>query len=218
LLFEQTVQTLSGLRFLQGKMFGSTTIVMTDKTGTLTQASMLVTDILTTVHLIDGTKPTSHGSEEAQLLSDALMATEAIVENPTETPASWRYIGRPIETNIARAAQKAGLDVRTIITNRRVTLVPFNSTQKFSVAKDTRSGHVIMLGAPEVLLQHSTLSKDEYITIEAVIKKMSEEGKRLVGVARLEHAGKKKIDFSSVKHLKFVRSYVLMDLILILLM
>ncbi len=191
---------------------GSTTVVMTDKTGTLTQAKMQVITVLTKQHLIKGTPaPKAFGHDEHQLLSDALISTEAILENPGDPRESWHFIGRPLETNIALAATAEGLDARALTKERRSTLMPFNSTNKFSAARDTKNGHVIVFGAPDVLLRHSSLSKDDYLAIEEMIQKLSNEGKRLVGVARLEGAGKKKIDFAVVKDMQFSGIIVLYD-------
>ncbi len=191
---------------------GSTTVVMTDKTGTLTQAKMQVIGILSKAHLIHDTAPSSQsGHDETQLLSEAVLATEAVLENPNDNRDAWHFIGRPIETNIAAAAAAAGLDVLALIRDRRVTVMPFNSTAKFSASRDTHTGHIVALGAPDILLQHSTLTKDEYIAIEARMQRLSEEGKRLVGVARIEHAGKKKIDLSTVKNMHFSGIIVLYD-------
>lgn len=191
---------------------GSTTVVMTDKTGTLTQAKMQVVGILTKAHMLRGEAPSlTFGHDEQQLLADALISTEAVLENPHDEASKWHFIGRPLETNIALAAVSAGLDARALTASRRSTLMPFNSTTKFSAARDTKTGHVIAFGAPDVLLQHAELTKDEYVTLEAAILKLSEEGKRLVGVARIEDTKKKKIDFSSVKHMRFSGIIVLYD-------
>ncbi|MBP9757143.1 MAG: HAD-IC family P-type ATPase, partial [Candidatus Pacebacteria bacterium] len=150
---------------------GSTTIVMTDKTGTLTQAKMQVIGILTKSQVLKGESPaighvTELGHEERQVLSDALLATEAVLENPTEESSAWRFIGRPLETNIALAASAAGIDAVALTKTRRTTILPFNSTQKFSVMSDSKTKRLVILGAPDVLLQRSDVSKDDYITIE----------------------------------------------------
>ncbi len=195
---------------------GSTTVVMTDKTGTLTQAKMQVIGILTEQQLLHGTtdrldRVTALSHAEQQVLSDALLSTEAVLENPTDPQSNWTFVGRPLETNIALAAKEAGLDVVSLTKTRRTTLMPFNSTQKFSAARDAKTGHVVMLGAPDILLQHAALTKDQYIAIENTIQELSNQGKRLIGVARLAHPGKKKIDFTKVKNAAFTGMIVLYD-------
>ncbi len=195
---------------------GSTTVVMTDKTGTLTQAKMQVIGILTTSQLLKGVRPSiGHlkelSQDERQVLSDALIATEAVIENPHDAPASWTFVGRPLETNIALAASAAGVDAAALTVKRRSTVLPFNSTQKFSVSRDSKTGHLLVLGAPDVLLQRSDMSKDDYLKIESMIHALSNEGKRLVGVARLEQSGRKKIEADSVRGLTFSGLIVLYD-------
>lgn len=191
---------------------GSTSIVMTDKTGTLTEAKMQVTGILSTRELIAGATLSHELSHDArQLLADALIATEATLENPQDERGAWRFVGRPLEMNIARAAADNGLDVPALTTTRRTTLMPFNSTIKFSAARDSKSGHVIAFGAPDILLKHADITKDDYIAIESMIQKLSGEGKRLVGVARIEGVGKKKIDFSGVNNMHFSGIVALYD-------
>ncbi len=191
---------------------GSTTVVMTDKTGTLTQAKMQVTGILTRTALLHGTAPSdSLGHDEKTILADALIATETIVENPNDPKADWRFIGRPLEANIGLAARNADLDVVALTKDRRVTLLPFNSTNKFAVARDTRAKHAIVFGAPDILLQRSELSKDDYIAIEARIQALSEEGKRLVAVARTGEISEKKTDYTKAAHLEFLGVLVLYD-------
>ncbi len=195
---------------------GSTTVVMTDKTGTLTQAKMQVIGILTKSQVEKGVQSAiQHFDElahdERQVLSDALLATEASLENPADDRSLWRFVGRPLETNIALAATAAGMDIVALTKSRRITVLPFNSTQKFSASRDSKTGHLVVLGAPDVLLQRSNVSKDEYILIEAMIHSLSNEGKRLVGVARMEKPGKKKLDAESVKELTFGGLIVLYD-------
>lgn len=191
---------------------GSTTVVMTDKTGTLTQAKMRVTGVLSKKQLLSGA-PIAHdlGHDEKSILSDAVVATDATVENPDDAAASWRYNGRPLEINIARAAAEAALDVPSLSRDRRLPILPFNSTNKFSVARDTHAKHIVALGAPDILLQRSRVSKDEFIAIDTRIQELSAEGKRLVGVARIPDSHTKKIDYALSDMMEFQGVIVLYD-------
>lgn len=189
---------------------GSTTVVMTDKTGTLTQAKMQVTGILTKRKLIEGRD--AEGDAHPHILADAAITVDVVVENPSEPVKDWRFIGRPLETNIAAAARDAGVDIMTLVHERRDALLPFNSTNKFSVARDKKSGRIVALGAPDVLLKRSKLTKDEYVAIEARIQEISAEGKRLVGLARVpegdEHVH---ADYAAIDGLEFAGVIVLYD-------
>lgn len=186
---------------------GSTTIVLTDKTGTLTKAQMKVTSVLTTQALLRaGAGPGSQ--RDASILSDALLSTEAVVENPQDETAAWRYIGRPIEVHIARAALESGVDILAIEKKRNV-LLPFNSTNKFAVGSDG-GARCVALGAPEILLARSDLSKDDYLALEEKILAISGEGKRLLGIAHLPE-GSTGEDYANIRHLRFAGVIVLYD-------
>lgn len=168
---------------------GSTTLVMTDKTGTLTEAKMSVTNVVTRDALVGGTilqLPGIAQASDAQraVLEYALLATEVAVENPQDSVVKREFIGRPLEVNIALVAQAAGVDVLDATGERRIAVHPFNSTTKFSLTFDSKTKNAVALGAPDVLLKRSRVSKDEYLRIEAYIQQMSAEGERLVGVAR----------------------------------
>lgn len=197
---------------------GSTTLVMTDKTGTLTEAKMQFTGILTKGNLLVG-DTTLRGAEvlmdhEKEILSGALLATDAVIENPEEEKSTWHFLGRAIETNIASAARDGGLDVVSITKERRISLLPFNSTNKFSVSYDKEAKRFVVLGAPDILLARSDISEEERIAIEEKILSISAEGKRLVGVAYLPEKGRKHSDMldpSDVTDLEFLGLVVLYD-------
>ncbi len=68
--------------------------------------------------------------------------------------------------------------------------LPFNSTNKFSVAE--KNGVYVVMGAPDILLKKSKMSKEDYLKIESFIEIASKEGKRLVGIATIHSKEKKK--------------------------
>lgn len=166
---------------------GSASVIMTDKTGTLTEANMRLVDVRTLKELLGN--PATKGTmaalkaEEKEILAAALWGADVILENPDADPKEWRFIGRPIEAAIARAAHEHGFDVRDA-GRTRAALLTFNSTNKFSISGNHAKEIYVAVGAPDILLQRSRLTKDDYLTIENHIQAVSAEGKRLLGVAR----------------------------------
>jgi Ca2+-transporting ATPase len=196
---------------------GSTTLVMTDKTGTLTQANMRVTAVLTKKSLIgDETHEpidlTKLSPAQKALLDDAFLCTDAVAEDGGDGK-SPRFLGRPLEVNIAFAAHEAGVDTLAVVRDRRRAALPFNSTNKFSVTFDRHAETYTVLGAPDILLARSAMSKDEYLAIESRIKQISAAGGRIVGLARLKRAARevRAIDPKAVQELDFLGVIVLYD-------
>lgn len=171
---------------------GSATVVMTDKTGTLTKADLHLTAIHTREELASrGALPETLGelsAHEHAILDAALLGTNVSIENPTDAISQWKFTGPPIEVGIVRAARDHKLDIGDFVHVARSPLLAFNSTNKFSISRHHREERYVAIGAPDVLLLRSTLSKEEYLKIEARIHAISTEGKRLLGVARFpEH-------------------------------
>lgn len=166
---------------------GSTSVIMTDKTGTLTEANMRLVDIRTLKELLK--EPTGGSiehvrAEEKDILAAALLGADVILENPEADKKEWRFVGKPIEAAIARAAHEHGIDVRSA-SKKRTSLLTFNSTNKFSISGDGSKDTYVVVGAPDILLRRSRLTKDDYLAMEQHIQAVSAEGKRLLGVARI---------------------------------
>jgi P-type Ca2+ transporter type 2C len=169
---------------------GSATVIMTDKTGTLTQADMTLAGIMLKAELAEGAGKAASGvlsAEKKELLENAAWATYSILENPDDAPATWRFIGRALEVNVAKAAHAAGIGMADIIAARGAPLLPFNSSRKFTVGA-RGDGERVVIGAPDILLASADLSKDEYRAILASVHALSEDGARLLGVARPKKA------------------------------
>lgn len=183
---------------------GSTTLIMTDKTGTLTKANMELVGIYSKEQLLkrNELEIMKHFSDEQKdLLLQAIHNIDIAIENIKDDPKDWIFHGRPFEVNIAKAAVLHNVEVSSIKNNKLI--LPFNSSDKFSLAKGIDSDHYTVMGAPDILLQCSKMSKEEYIAIEEWIRKSSYDGNRLIGLAKAK-VSHKNPNADDVKDLEFM--------------
>lgn len=187
---------------------GSTTLILTDKTGTLTQANMELVNIFTKQEILNKDyqlfeKAEKYFNTKLDVLRKAFKNINVAIENPKDTPDKWLFRGRPIEVHIAKSMQV--FSVQDLVDFRNLKnqiILPFDSRYKFSVSYEKDAN--IIMGAPDILASMSNLTKDEYITIIDFINKSSEEGKRLVAICTtnsskefdLENPGK--VDFIGI--------------------
>ena len=147
---------------------GSTTIICTDKTGTLTKDEMTVRKIFTAGEMIDisgtgyepkgqfllGGLPVEPSSPMKQLLKVAVLASDAhIVFN--ESDNRWQVKGDPTEGALVVAAAKANLSKTTLDADfPRMNEIPFTSETKRMTTLNAGPEGVIACskGAPEIIL------------------------------------------------------------------
>lgn len=171
-------------RLLAAETLGSVTLVLTDKTGTLTRAETSLTAVV----------PYGSGAEaETRLLSLAVLAAEATIENPEDPPGDWRILGRQIEACILRAA--AARNVTLLELNKKYTpqdRLPFGSIHRFSAVLARHGGgwSVVLMGAPEALLEFSNLSATEIRTVSGIINERAATGEKILGLASREFTEK----------------------------
>ncbi len=145
---------------------GSTTVICSDKTGTLTRDEMTVRVLYTSGVLVEvsGSGYVPEGSFTVQgggtlpesmqelLLSGLLCNDARIVKNGE---AGWKIAGDPTEGALLVVARKAGLDELELQHEyERLDELPFSSETKRMITLH-RSGQVkraVIKGAPEVLL------------------------------------------------------------------
>ncbi|MBI2674238.1 MAG: HAD-IC family P-type ATPase [Candidatus Yanofskybacteria bacterium] len=174
---------------------GSASVIMVDKTGTLTEAKMKLTDIvvakkltmseLTSSDIVTTSDDQTFSEEQKELLRLGILNTDVVVENPDKKPDDWLISGRPLEANIIREAAAQGINIFIGgVQNRDRMVLPFSSAYKFSVA---REGNIlVVMGAPDVLLARSEVNKDDYVAMMKQIEEMSERGRRVLGIATLD--------------------------------
>ncbi|MEZ4156839.1 MAG: HAD-IC family P-type ATPase [Candidatus Paceibacterota bacterium] len=77
---------------------GSTTVILTDKTGTLTQAKMRLANIRSF------SKIKSELTDEQFILSLALLSADITIQNPNDDASMWQIAGKSLEVSLAKEA------------------------------------------------------------------------------------------------------------------
>lgn len=153
-------------KLIATETLGSTQIICTDKTGTLTQARMQVAGVFTgtTELLSDGEKYSEKVDKDGSgshilALKIATLCNEAFVENSEEAMEKWIVRGRPTEKALFLAGIQAGLNREEIEKNQpKVDELPFDPVYKYSagVYRLNKNQDVIyIVGAPEIILENS---------------------------------------------------------------
>lgn len=185
-------------KLLAAETLGSTTLILTDKTGTLTQAKMELARVLSFA-------PQSHGMPmEKKILTYALANTDVILENPEDPPGEWRVIGRPLEVSLVRNAVTYGVSLPELKKEIKIAdRLPFNSANKFGAVllKEHRGYVAAAFGAPDILLLRAKMSKESREEVMRVIEEGALRGERILGVAVKELASEKGFTLRRAEHL-----------------
>jgi Ca2+-transporting ATPase len=172
---------------------GSTSVICSDKTGTLTKDEMTVRKIYVAGQVFDvsgsgyaplgqfstngGTKVEPSG-ELTQLLSAAALASDAkLVKNGNNgSESAWDIKGDPTEGALVVAAAKAGLRKEALDeTYPRVQEIPFTSESKrMTTLHKTENGTLAYTkGAPEIILENC-----EFILTQSGVKKLDDAARK----------------------------------------
>lgn len=166
---------------------GSTSIIATDKTGTLTQGIMTLAGLFT----LDNTEE-SH----QQLLKEIVLNCEAFIKNPTENEANWEAGGNFTERALVLAAAKNGL-----LKNKLEEIEPeidkiiFSSKSKYSASLRQKKDeyNIYIKGAPEIILSKSkyirinneniNLDEQQYSSLISKYEELASKGYRILAMA-----------------------------------
>ena len=189
---------------------GSCSVIVSDKTGTITENRMTVQRVWTA----DGTYDVggsglstdgefSHDGETVRLRDDSVLyrtiragvlANEATLE--TDDDGAIEPIGDPTETALLIAGRKAGIDrSATVEAAPTVGSLPFESDRRYSASAHRIDGSVVTYfkGAPERIVElcDTMAVGDDQVPIDAerllsASAGLAEDGLRVLGMARCE--------------------------------
>lgn len=157
---------------------GSATIIITDKTGTLTTGNMELMEIMDINLILQGQSTDEKRSRE--LLELASSNINVIIDNPKLKPEDWKISGRHLDLAIAREAGKRGIKFDKVLKEVEPIKL-FGSSHKYSVYR--RQGREIVLGAPDIILKYSELSSTARERLIKLLEEQSNSGRRLLGLA-----------------------------------
>ena len=183
---------------LAAETLGTTSVILTDKTGTLTEGRM-------TLELFVGRTgyyADAFSGEAHQVLSAAVIASNAYVEERPELPEDEKLVvhGRPIEAAIVLSGLKNGIAQPALLSaSPRIDELHFDSARRFG-GMLVRGGTAYVTGAPELFLtsmrkvadadgEAHTLSDKALSHFEDALSMAAQSGKRVIAVARIPDAG-----------------------------
>jgi Ca2+-transporting ATPase len=188
---------------------GSTSVICSDKTGTLTKDEMTLRKLIVADQVLDvsGTgyepvgqfwrdgRPVEVSPEVVRLLTAATLVSDACL-NRDEPNGNWRVHGDPTEGAIVVAAAKAGLTKDSLDAQFvRRHEIPFSSeTKRMTTVEDGPTGTLACSkGAPEVILAACTrlLTADGEMPLDASkrerildsARQLASQALRVLGVA-----------------------------------
>lgn len=216
---------------------GATTIIVADKTGTMTTNEMTVRKIFVDNGTVD---VTGHGFEpEGEFLSNnkkidaerndslklslmtAALCNDAVLNREDNR---WSLIGDPTEGALVAAAKKAGIDLKALSNeHQRVAEIPFSSDRKMmtTVNKFGKYYLVCSKGAPEVILGKCSKvrrdAKEAALTdvakkkILSLVEEFASNGLRVLAVAYKQITAVEHSEKSLENNLTFVGLLAMMD-------
>jgi Ca2+-transporting ATPase len=145
---------------------GSTTVICTDKTGTLTMNQL-------TVRSIDA-------GDSLELLRIGVLCSDAVIEQ-------GKPVGDPTETALVVAAMEAGIDVTSLRqSHRKILEVPFDpTTRRMITVHETPEGAVVVAvkGSPSVVFAMCSLTPARQAELAARNEQLASGGLRVLAFA-----------------------------------
>ncbi|MCC4044202.1 cation-translocating P-type ATPase [Enterococcus gallinarum] len=193
------VKTLSAVETL-----GATSIIASDKTGTLTENQMTIAEIILSngeQYTVTGKgyEPTGSFHKEGQEISvNEEPALQAMIENGAlcttaslkETDGQFEVLGDPTDGAFVVLGKKEGIDRQTLMDQgiEKIAELPFDSENKFMITvyeKEQRT--LIMKGAPDVLIEKAAVDPSVKEQLNDINHALASNGQRVIAVAQISN-------------------------------
>jgi magnesium-transporting ATPase (P-type) len=183
---------------------GATTVICSDKTGTLTRNEMTVQVAWVEGHEYrfsgvgynpvgeiehDGIRLTESTEELGVLLTMALLCNDSSVSGES---GIWTPTGDPTEAALVVAGGKGGFAAQALREQHpRLDVIPFESETKFMATLHSigGKGRILLKGAPETVLQRCLLDEAEVAAAFDAIETYARQGMRIIAFAWRKSAG-----------------------------
>jgi len=187
---------------------GGVTVICTDKTGTLTQAKMQVSHILTSTKelLSDNINGLTKNGEidgsgsHVLALKAAVLANNSFIENPEAELEEWIVRGRPTEQALLIAGMNAGLNKKDLEKQYPILdKIDFESQFKYSASLHSfneKNNVFYVVGAPEKIIEQSIslyvdgkkekIESDEFKQLFKKFEGLTRKGLRVIACAYRE--------------------------------
>ena len=145
---------------LAAETLGSTTIILTDKTGTLTEAKMKLKFMMPISKVLGGEEETVL-DDSRKALRMAVLSSDAFVERESGQSGEIVVRGRPIEQAIVRAGFEEGLSQTDLEkTTPQIDFLPFSPETRLAASlnesPNKKLKRIHITGAPGVIMEKSS--------------------------------------------------------------
>jgi len=165
-------------KLLAAEALGNTSVIASDKTCTLTEGKMKLTEVFTL---------TKKKNAKTLPLKISLLYSQAFIENPKDSPDKWKVRGTPTEKALLIGAIEAGLNREELKkTEKKIDELPFDPVKKYGAVLYQLSSKkfvIYLVGAPERILEACKITQKELKNFNQKLEELTKNGYRVVGTA-----------------------------------